>query len=708
MRYEVSDETLTFYLDNPKRAEEAIAAQSFAGSGLSGRQIVPLAESVLKKYRGAALGTQRSLTTDFFRPFFSYFETQKTQWPKDSTDWQIAIYGFFQFYLSDMCWSQARAKFRMRAWQVRIGGLLRFLIEEEVIPRDVVIPDIDQQRMRVLAKDQSLLGQLSARPSALADPPKKLLVDVSFGMADAEYLNNVENKCRKLVGIIRDTCQGHWDRLMKDGETGRALAQSVTDSLIEKEMAEKRFGSISETSHCKCLYASAAHPQGHNWALAITRYKIATDSTIDCVSVPTLRASPFFRNASFGHEKDQFKALRELTALTPEQQKVVQIPAQFYRFARLLSNIDAAAACCLLTIEHPEFTSESLRDAKLLNVHGKPYLLLTDSGDLSIFSVDKPRAGNRKAVVLTPRSQRLVQDILEWTAPVRELLKRAGDKTWRYLFLGVKQREGKNGILGVVESRSMYLNGGNGTTALTTLYPVLSQNGLNRGSFDFRRLRNTLGIIRWFETGSILEMSRRLGNTRKVALEHYLPPALLHAWNTRIIRRFQNTLIVLAAHDEPYLLEVTDFSTMSDIQHFIAQLVVDYPARTSPLADEVQVRMGTNANSGKATSATSLGLLNVRLSPKSLAFLYSYSELSRKVLAANELEKVDVMSGLAPQQFIDMATLLRHAAETGSIHVSLSESLDVSLLKQIHGEALAMQVGISAQFEQIAIKHRWA
>lgn len=708
MRYEIKNQSLTFYLDNPKRLAETITTQPFAGSGLSEQQVIPLAESMVKKFRGQSLGAQKqSATIGFLRPLFAYFQTTGTSWPTTSANWQLTVYGLFQFYLADTSWSRARAGFRMKSWQTKIRGLLEFLIEEEIIPRDVVIPKIDQKRNSSLAKDRPLLGQPCAKLGNLSTQPKKLLVDISFGMTDAGYLDAVEKKCRHLVEVIRDTCLEHWDGLMRDGTSGRRLAEQVTDAEIEEAMAAGRFGTYSAKRHRVLLYASSLHPQGRNWALAVVRHKLATGADIGCVSLRTLRASPFYRNDSFSHERDSHIALEDLTAMTREQWQVLPLHARFYRFAGLLSNLDAAAACCLLTIEHPELTSESLQSAKLLNVHGKPYLLLTDSDKRSILSLDKPRAGKRKSVVLTPLSQKLVMDILRWTAPVREVLRRAGDKTWRYLFLGVKRLNGSNGFLGIVEAPPIYLTGGQSSIGLTTLYSALSQNGLTKGSFDFRRLRNTLGVIRWFETGSILEMSRRLGNTRKVALEHYLPPALLHAWNTRIIRRFQNTVIVLAAHDESYLLEVTDFSNMADLQHFIAQLIVDYPARTSPLADEVQRRLGTEQQREAVLLASMPGLLSIRLSPKSLGLLYSYSDLALRTLAPDELDRVDVLSGLAPRQFTDMATLLRHAAESDRIHASLSESLDVPLLKQVHGQALAIQVGLDAQFAGLAIKHCW-
>jgi hypothetical protein len=467
MRYEIKNESVTFYLDNPKRAEEIYVSQSFAGFSLTEQQVIPLAESLVKKYRGRSLSVQQGTTTAFLRPFFAYFREKGAIWPSTSTDWQLAMFGFFQFYLADTCWSQARTEARMRMWQTKISGLLEFLIEEEIIPLDVKIPKIDQKKISSLAKDQPLLGQPRAKFGMLAEQPKKLLVDISFGMTDADYLDVVEKKCRHLVGVIRDTCLSHWEGLMRDGATGRRLTKQVTDEEIGNAIMTGRYGTPRPTGGAPRRLASTSNPQGHAWALAFVHHSLASGAEIGCISVGTLRASPFLSKSLLCSNTQycSYAALKNLTAMKQEQWKELTLPAQFYRFAGLLSNLDAAVACCLLTIEHPEFTSESLQDAKLLNVRGKSHLLLTDNSEYSILSLDKPRAGRRKSVVLTSSSQKLVMDILRCTASAREVLRRAGDKTWRYLFIGVKQRKGANGFLGVVEGKSIYLNSGKSVDA---------------------------------------------------------------------------------------------------------------------------------------------------------------------------------------------------------------------------------------------------
>jgi hypothetical protein len=73
MRYEINNQSVTFFLDNPKRAEEIYVSQSFAGSSLTEQQVIPLAESLVKKYRGQSLSAQQGTTTAFLRPFFAYF-----------------------------------------------------------------------------------------------------------------------------------------------------------------------------------------------------------------------------------------------------------------------------------------------------------------------------------------------------------------------------------------------------------------------------------------------------------------------------------------------------------------------------------------------------------------------------------------------------------------------------------------------------------
>ena len=705
MRYEIKNKVLTFYLDDPKRADESTRTVSFIGTVLTEANLIPMMDALVRKFGGYSMSSQSRVHGHLVRPLLTMIKTSGCHWPQRSVEWQLLVAQFFQYFLTDNRWSQAKTSIRIRMWKSTINPSLEFLKDEEIIPLDVVIPRLTEKKVKSLASSQPILGQANPRILTSSDVARKLLVDIDFGMTDADYLDSVEMKCRRLVGIIKDVCIMHWNGLMSDAETGRKLAAQVTNTDIDEAVVTGQYK--SPTKYGVYPYASPIHSQGVNWALAIVRRTLNVAKDIECISIDALSSSPFFNKVTFTSPARSYGALSICTAMPQDAWLQLTPQAQFYRFAGMLTNLDVAAVRCLLTIEHPHFNAESLQNAVLLNSRGKPRLLITDNDGRSIFYCDKPRAGRLKYATLTELSQRLILDIIRCTSAARDVLRRAKDKTWRYLFLGVSKLERHVGNLGVVEGKTQFLHGGSRSLGLANLYPTLLQNGLSPGSFDYRRLRNTMGIIRWFETGSILELSRRLGNTRKVALEHYLPPALLHAWNTRIIRRFQNTLIVLAAYDEPYLLDVTDFSNMADLQHFVAQVIAEHPTKSSPIADEVEKRLGSRKPGEAILSASTRGFLNIHLSPQSLGLLYSFSDLALTTLSPDQLDKVDALSGLAPRQFTDIASLLRHAAENQEIHPSLRESLDVQLLTQVHGHALALKMGFDAQFAKLAVKDQW-
>jgi len=708
MRYEIDGEVVTFYLDNPKRDNPDTRRVSFEGAGLTPAQVIPMLEATVDWRRGKSLDTQNTATS-MLADFFAGFRAFGEPWPTHSQNWTLFVLHFFQWFFTNTE-SGSRTGTRAKTWSSIFVPWLGYLKDAEIIPLDVVIPCVHIKKLASLDGGvKHLLGQGRRCITDPAVSAQKLLVDVSFGMTDTDYLDTIEEQCRHLVGVIKKVCLQHWWGAMQDAETGRKLASQVSDDMIDRALAEERYGEMLKSSRGQFIkYASPSHPQGIAWALAWARHSLKRGNSRDCVSASTMRQSPLFNARPFtGARDNNYSILDGLTVLTTEQWGNFVGPARFYRFAGLLCGLDAAAACALLTIEHPQFSSESLQDAMLLNVRGKSRLLVTDHDERSILMIDKPRAGRLKSAALSELAQEIVQDIIRATAPVREVLKRSGDKRWRYLFLGAlnDHRTSRVGILSVLNVRPSLLNGTSTVISLSRLYPLLTQNNLQSGTLDFRRLRNTLGVLKWFETGSILEMSRTLGNTRKVALKHYLPAALLHAWNTRIIRRFQNTLIVLAAHDEPYLLDVTDFSDLADLQHFIAQLILDYPANTSPLADEVHRRL--RGASPSATPASAPSLLNVRLSPKSLAYLYAFHDLALKTLSTVQQDKVDTLSGLSPRQFIDMAKLLMHAAENTELHPALRDSLDVTQLIENHDRALALKGEIDMQFSKLTLKRKW-
>lgn len=702
MRFEILTGKVTFFLENPKRHTPSTVSFSTKGVRLNEETLRRICSALTNQARGHLSTSQRNYLKDFLRPLLAYFQSPDTDFPCNSNEWQIFLLRFFQYYLVDTVWSTASPNTRMTFWKSLVRCIFEFWILEEIIPYDVVIPSIALKQLRKTSSSQKLLGEHPALPAPIGKPPQKLLVSIEFASPAAEYLDIIESRCREKVRAVQQVCQAHWDALMSDGRSGTQFRSTVKTSEIENAINSGLHWEIRKG--VRIPLASDTRPQGHAWALAVTYYLMLKGQSQNCVSIKTLKASKFFAVRTF--EYGGFKILAEHTAMPLEAFNELRGYGRYYRFAGILSSLDAAVACCLLTIEHPEFTSDALQSAKLLNPRGKAHLLITDNAQSSIFSLDKPRAGRRKSVALTPLAQQLIKDIVAWTARIRGVLKRAGDKAWRFLFLGY----GMGGKLGPLDPNARLLNGRDKAPSLTRLYPALAEQGLTDANFDYRRLRTTMGVLRWFETGSIREMSRRLGNTRRVALEHYLPAALLRAWNTRIIRRFQNTLIVLAAHSEDYLLEVTDFASINDLQDFIAQLLLEYPADSSLLAKEVNTRLQFNRqlSDGNEAPFFSNSILNIKLSAKSLSYLYAYSDFVEKTLAPSALIVADAETGLSPAQFVDLARLIRHACENDSVAADMRELLELPRLRLMHERATSQQATLAAQFSQLSVNKQWS
>ncbi|EPT0781022.1 hypothetical protein ACVOPT_004368 [Enterobacter hormaechei] len=701
MFYELSDTNITLFFEHPRREKPSFARLTFRDTNIPPDKLELILNTLVKFTQGQRYNTQRLGVINFLKPLIAFYRQSDSKWPCRTNDWQIFWLCFFRFYLTDTGWSKASPNTRMSHWATIVVRISDFLILDEIFPREIVVPVIERKLLKSLTSSQMLLGQDSPRLVPPNHAPQKLLVDIDFQMNDADFLKNIEDSCRKKVSVVKNVCIEHWTCLMKDGEKGKEIGSQVSDDEIENIIQSGRYVTGLRGGY-ESPIASTAQPDGFKWALAVVRYLLSKGQSEDCISKKTLRKNPFFNTSVFSSR--YYEQLLSLTHMSEEQSSTYEKFQIFCRFAGILSPLDVTAASCLLTIEHPSFTSESLQDAKLLNSSGKSYLLLSDREQFSILSVDKPRAGSRKTVVLTSISQKIIEDVIRWTAPVRSILKKSGNKYWRHLFLGVKG----GGILGNLAGHTRFIGHEDKCVSLTRLFPVLKEEGLITGRFDFRRIRNTVGILKWFETGSVKEMSRTLGNSSRVVVEHYLPPALMHAWNCRIIRRFQNTLIILAAYSEDYLASVSDFSNMEDLQVFIEQLLTDYPSGTSPLANEVQFRLANDSiDSDTKKTLSSSGVLNIRLSVTSLSYLYAFSDFAQIKLSNDALIHKGRMTNVSPEQLVELARMLRHACESPELRADLSELLDMAQLRSIHLQALAALPALKTRFSQFSLCDSW-
>lgn len=673
---------------------------------------------------GKKCSTQHHYIKEVLRPFGHYLHWDTTlhqgsicQLPDTFEGWQRLVLQFGLWYISRPG-TKASLETLCKDIQGRVLPWLEFLQEDGLIPLGVVLPNMKlpkEQGNHGTPLNPILLGEKPTKPTQDNEPIEKVreplentLAGPIFWHSDAEYLDQVEATLRNRDQALADVLDDFWLRLVRDYRSGQQMLQQVTvDDWRLREQNSNWIDEINVTIDDKIgrnypkkiskLLISPRHPKGYLWGLRMMMQQLEYSNDPECLTPKALRQHPacltrFLKTLN----STPIAPLLNASSLSPQQAELLSFEQLFCRFLGLLNITDIAVAIALLIREHANLTPEALSGAQLLNARGKSYMLLTDDVQPQIFSVDKPRAGCRKYAALTPRAARVMRHLLRATKPVRALLKRAGHPHWRYLLLGVTQiRKNVNGLGHPPRNYPARLHDttGNNKFTLARCYPALTIAGLGTGTLDFNKIRHTQGVA-WFDKGSVRAVQKRLGNSHRVAIEHYIPDPLIQIWNERIIRRFQNTLLVLAAAEEDYLPEVVDMPNLAELHRFLAQLVYELPIGRSPIADKLHQlyagryridHAGQTATKEAATKPDDL--LHLRLSPNSLALLLAYRQWAQQHLTATIQNKPDHLTGLTPKHFIDLGRMLQAAAQNEDIGYALRESLNVKKLQRVYDQA---------------------
>jgi hypothetical protein len=324
-----------------------------------------------------------------------------------------------------------------------------------------------------------------------------------------------------------------------------------------------------------------------------------------------------------------------------------------------ISHFDVSMLTALLIMLQPSWTPHAVLFARVTNKDGKQYLDFPDKG--TCFEVNKPRASSMKEEVLDPLSYEIIGTLIQEGAPLREQLKLAGDLRASLLLLPYGKTNVTQPLFAAANS---FLSGSSvgllKSAWIGSLYPELIQHGLGLGTITFSKIRKTEGVLEWFRTKSLKAVSRKLGNTERVVLHHYIPKSLLDAWNTRMIRRFQNLWISAAAANEDFLLDVTDFVCIEDLHIFLKEMLQLHEKTSSPLAEALHEKFSFSHLDEPVQSSTLNGHLHVAISEGSLGALYSYqAKLIGLGLLDVVLDKKDTVTGLSPRHFLTLADLLQ-------------------------------------------------
>lgn len=703
MKYQITEDSIFVLLENPDRVAPHRACLNPL---LSMRETDAhvLLTATCKRLFSFKYRTQLSYLRAI-RQFAVFLNEQDVHaLPSTQLEWQELIVECYAWHLGRK--QGGRLRTRQQLWRDSFQTWFRMMQEERIIPGVVRVP---KARLRTelsrhgSVKSPKTIGELPP-PSRLQHEHahNKTLAGDLWASGDIEYLRAIEALLHQRVQTLTTVVDDHWLRLVRDYRTGRNLMRSVPHAEF---MSCAQGGDWRSTFRLKgmihpFLRTSPSVPSSEAWTLRIMHDVLQTSNSRDCLKADMLVKHPGL-GAHFlaGVESTPVNELRKKTALRTNQVECFTLKMLYMRFLGVLSQIDIAVACVILIQEHPNLNPQALLSARLIDEHEKSILVETGvKGELQ-FSVEKPRANSRKHAHLTPRAARVMKHVVRATASVRALLKRTASPLWRHLFLGNAGRSIGHPVVASHQLSSTRV------PSLARLYPELSEAGMQRGSLDFAKVRVTHGILEWFKTRSIRAVSRKLGNSDRVALEHYIPEELIHLWNDRILRRFQNVLIMLAVETKQRMLSQADFESENGLAEFLRRVKIEHPRDSSPIGPYVQRLKIDELEKGEETELfISNALLAVHLDPYSLGLLYACAEVFEpSASAATPLNNL-----IHCQEAAVLGRFLRTAVERNRVGPALSETIQLAKLKRVHELAIPIVPVLMALLKEPRKATKWS
>lgn len=619
--------------------------------------------------------------------------------PRDEAGWQELVLRVHEDILSNTE-SNASLKTRATSTLSTANTLFRHLKDEGTIPLGVVLPSTTKLYKSIDSSPHATSPVIGGGSSKRAEDPK-LLCDISLSRTDADYLDFIRGELTRRRTVLREALLCYWESFRSHVLWGQQ-ARSEVDTIALKRLLEETRHSLGRGSGFPRDPVGLLRPDNPKGLANLVAYiadefgRIPTKKDFtDSPYLPLIigRDSHFpiavCPNLVWTVPDRLRRDPSDPSAPTPRNELLGFSLMRLRWLLGFISAADIGVMSALLIMDHPRFTPEAVTQARIVDRKGKRYLQTSDCGEL--FEVHKHRAHVTKEEHLTDLGVDIVDFATNASAAVRKALQANGNPLADRLFVQVSYPSFKpkapahyqcgSFLSGAkLPSRAKIPTGAEGSRWLGDFSPSLRDAGLTRRTISLKKIRSTEGVLEWFRTQNLSAVAKKLGNKTRTVIEHYIPQPLLLAWNTRLTRRFQNLWISVAVAGERYLLEVTDFSSLTDLHAFLDDMLKQHPARTSPLAWELHHRHAKHSSSKAISLDSTNAKLSVSISARSLAALYLYHDAALSQAHTEAALDEEDLNGRSPRHFIDLSTLLRQRLP-----------LDPNpSLRQAHDEALTL------------------
>lgn len=580
---------------------------------VSERDIEAVATAWLKAVEGHPATTIKT-SKQSLSSILAFIALEKKQLP-NNTGWQEFVCDYFEFFISNKTYSQANLKTRIGNWS-NSRALLKTLINMSATDEKVILPKTNHSNHRYKSEESAksyVIGEKLTQPIEYTeDVAGHYLTDLSYTSSKDEYLDEISRTISIRLESFMTSALKYLEAIKDQHRVGQSLMDRISDDELNRRITENNFVQEIRYGEKEHILLSA---NGLPWMLKYLQYFLSSPNPIQ-LNLRSIAKTPLFKSLDL-EDKKKYLLIDELLEQVnlAEAFEGISRSEVLAKLLGLLHSRDCACITGVLIHEHPELTSGAVIDAKFSSTRGKSFLFASNTRNNFIFSSSKPRAGKRMISLLSETAK----DALELVNSSTALL-RAGQKqnspVSRMLFLTA----GKDGYGPAANIRNLVKDKKNSPTLveiLQRLHPLTFQPSL----ITFSRIRNSKAILEWLNTGSIEAMAKRLANTPSIILRHYLPPWLLTKWNERSVRRFQQTIILLAAHQSPWLLEASDFEDQESLLQYINNLVRE-TVSGDPLSDLILARLVPLT--GVEPVETSNNMI-LKLSSESLYKIYKFA-----------------------------------------------------------------------------------
>ncbi|OSR78029.1 hypothetical protein [Pseudomonas syringae] len=658
--------------------------------------------ALLNMANGAPPTTAQS-HTKILKAICFYATNENVILPTVANDWQQFIFNYFEYYLTNTEYSSQTLKSRQNQWPMT---LIYFdqLKSLKVIPNTVKYPRAKNKKLLSSAekKKEYVIGDSY---HILENSKRKhvrsvtYLADTSYTLDSPTYFEKLEERLKEKSEQVQVCANEYLENLHQCQEIGKKLIEKYDISEIKNLVESRKVFRTDFPSHI----ADPRFFDGFEIMLATISYYFKNTNLIKRLNFNTLNKLPLLAGLFRNNDVREFLKKKLRKVIGDKSPRGIGTIELLTRLLGFLSARDCSAAMLVLLHEHPAFTSNSLAQAKLLNKRGYRLILSLVGKKADIYSIEKLRANKRIKEILKPNSRKVIELIESSTIDLRTKLRDEGNKNYRYLFLVMTTHGyGPPNNLGLIINKSS-LN------FYDCYEEFLQQNEIPRRGFTYSSVRNTSGLLEGFRFHSAKAMAKKLGNTERIVLNHYVAPWMVDMWNEHATRNFQQILVVLAAHNSPWLLRVSDFENQSDLLKYIAKIITENKIG-DPVSDQIQARFGTKKSLHENEDKALLNeKLLICLSAESLAMLYAYLEWASKTLTTEQQQCVDSDSGISPNALINLANLLQTAATIlplSAVEHSIRSNVQGDShrrFKQTHQIAVQLASKLTIPFENIKV-----